>query len=115
MESIDQIFEAGSFRYYSNCVSWPQDDVNSEGGLVDMISAGQHISRQTFLRNVDAAQLKEMEDQLGYGSWLKMKNDPHVSYERSVLHGRVVYFFNHSAIEYVFTPDGGPGTDVQDR
>jgi hypothetical protein len=35
---------------------------------------------------------------------LAMKRDFHVTYYAGRLHGKRVYFFKHSAIEYVFKP-----------
>lgn len=90
------------FVFYNNCVNWPSNDVHREGGLTDMIDQAIDITRDTFLTHVDKDQMKEIENQLGYGPWLRMKNDYHVSYHRSKLHGKTVYFFKHSAIEYVF-------------
>jgi len=94
------------YRYYCNCVGWPDDDVDEEGGLCDMIDSAVDVSRKTFLRHVDRESLREMEEQLRYERHprrgLTMAGDYHVSYHRSRLHGRPVYLFSHSAIEYVF-------------
>ena len=97
-------------NFYTNCVNWPRDDVHAEGGLCDMIDAAQDIGRRTFCRHVDRAQREDLERQLGYEingrrGLLTMTRDYHVSYHRSNLHGRRVYFFKHSAIEYVFTSE----------
>lgn len=93
--------------YYCNCVGWPRDDVHAEGGLCDMIYKAQDITRKTFLRHVDRESMAEVEGSLGYaphdpGAILRMSKDYCVSYHRSKLHGKIVYFFKHSAIEYVF-------------
>lgn len=95
-------------KFFSNCVIWPRDDVQEPGGLSDMISEARLITRRTFLRHVDREDQADLERQLGYAphdptSGLRMSNDWHVSYHRSKLHGARVYFFTHSAIEYVFT------------
>jgi hypothetical protein len=98
--------------YYNNCVGWDSRDVHVRGGLCDMIRDAVDITRATFLRHVDREQLDELAQQLGYERYpsrgLTMAQDWHVSYHRSKLHGRTVYFFKHSAIEYVFsaTADG---------
>lgn len=103
--------------YYCNCVSWPQSDVHRQGGLVDMIDEARQITRRTFFQHVDAEELRGMEESLGYAtrrvyftdkygerhSELMMADDPHVSYHRSKLHGKTVYYFRHSGIEFVFT------------
>lgn len=96
-----------SYTFHSTCVGWPEDDVHCKGGLVSMIDNAIDITRATFLRHVDRDDLTERERGLGY-SWhwrngLTMAGDYHVSYHRSTLHGKRVYFFRHSAIEHVFT------------
>jgi len=93
------------YRYFCCCVSWPESDVDAPGGLCDLIESRLQVSRRTFLRYVDREELKGIESQLGYGAWLRMAADWHVEYFRSVLHGRRVYGFRHSAIEYVFVSD----------
>ena len=94
-----------TMHYYCNCVSWPQSDVHSNGGLSDMVDSNLEITRRTFLKHVNRNDLKKLERQLGYDSNLHMTNDYHVSYHRSKLHGKRVYYFCHSAIEYVFTKE----------
>lgn len=92
--------------YYCNCVSWPQKDVHADGGLISMIENAIDITRKTFLKHVDPCALKWAEQALGYEDHpkrgLTMAGDYHVSYHRSKLHGKVVYYFRHSSIEYVF-------------
>jgi hypothetical protein len=94
------------YVYYRCCVSWPPDDVHAKGGLCDMINEATDISRRTFLKHVQDKSLRETEEQLNYAAHpkqgLTMAGDYHVSYHRSKLHGERVYFFKHSAIEYVF-------------
>jgi len=94
-------------KFFNNCVNWDRADVHASGGLCDMIDACRSITRKTFLRHVDTNSRAEVERALGYaphdpGAVLTMKRDFHVSYHRSKLHGRTVYLFKHSAIEYVF-------------
>lgn len=95
-----------TYTFYRNCVNWPAQHVHSEGGLVDMIDQATDITRATFRKHVDNMELIEIERALGYDTrpgFLHMAGDWHVSYHRSKLHGQRVYFFKHSAIEYVFT------------
>lgn len=94
-------------QYLNNCVNWPSADVHKEGGLCDMIDSGRQITRAAFLRRVDPVSRGEVEGSLGYaphdrGAVLTMKRDYHVTYYTGRLHGERVYFFKHSAIEYVF-------------
>lgn len=95
-----------AYRYLRSCVDWPESDVHCPGGLRDMIEGATDITRQTFLSRVDRTDLRHLEAMLGYDDHpargLTMAGDWHVSYHRSRLRGRRVYFFKHSAIEYVF-------------
>jgi hypothetical protein len=92
-------------NFYSVCVSWPKRDVDE--GLIPMIDNAIDITRRTFLKHVNREEMKEIEQQLGYASHkskgLTMADDWHISYHRSKLHGKTVYFFTWSGIEHVFT------------
>lgn len=98
------------YHYYTNCVNWPRGDVDKPGGLRDLIDGRREISRRTFLRHVERADLAELADGLAYASHpsrgLTMAADWHIEYFRSRLHGATVYGFRHSAIEYVFVEGG---------
>jgi len=89
-------------NYFNNCVNWDQNDVDE--GLIPMIDSAISITRRTFLKHVDKVELKNIEHQLGYSKCdgLYMCNDWAVSYHRSKLHNERIYYFRHSAIEYVF-------------
>lgn len=93
-------------QFYNNCVNWHDDDVDADGGLCDMIDNATDITRETFLKHVDLAALAKLEGELSYArqpsQGLTMAKDWHVTYHRSKLHGQTVYYFRHSAIEYVF-------------
>lgn len=93
-------------RFYRDCVNWPRDDVNSDGGLCDMVNAATSVTRRTFLKHVHRDDMRYLEKALGYGTAqsgeLTMTRDYHVSYHRSKLHGQWVYYFKHSGIEHVF-------------
>ena len=68
-----------------------------------MIATGRDITRRTFCRNVDKASREDVERNLGYPAGkLTITRDYAVSYESGKLHGKRVYWINHSAIEYVF-------------
>ncbi len=92
-------------RYFNCCVGWDPDDVPA---LSAMIDEAEGITRGTFLRHVDRDDLRRVEAELGYEAHpsrgLTMAGDWSVSYHRSRLHGRVVYYLRWSAIEYVFVP-----------
>ena len=95
-----------TFRFLSTCIGWDPQDVNTPGGLVALIDAKRPISRRSFLRHIDRAELASIEAGLCYcahpAQGLTMAGDWHVSYWVSRLHGRKAYGFDHSAIEYVF-------------
>lgn len=92
--------------YLNCCVSWPAHDLEAAGGLSDMIDWGMEITRRTFLKHVCKGDLGDLEEGLGYQAHpsmgMTMANDYHVTYWRSMLHGQRVYYFVHSAVEYVF-------------
>lgn len=94
------------FKFYNSCVSWPQNDVQEKGGLTDLVDKATEVTLETFLKYVERDELAEIEEQLGYcrnaKHGLTMANDWHVTYQKSKHHGECVYFFTHSAIEYVF-------------
>ena len=91
------------YHFFSSCVAWPYERVDA---LHEIIDNAIDITRNTFLKHVDREGLKEIEESLGYESHpakgLTMAGDYHVSYARSSINGYRVYFFKHSAIEYVF-------------
>ena len=71
-----------------------------------MIDQSRQITRATFLKHVNRQDIYSIETDLGYvrckRQGLVMTDDWAVSYHKSKLHGRTVYYFMHSAIEYVF-------------
>jgi hypothetical protein len=92
-----------AYNFYSNCVNWP----GKVADLSQMIDNNIDITRRTFLQYVNREELAEIERDLSYekhpSQGLTMAGDYHVSYHRSKLRGKRVYYFRHSAIEYVFT------------
>lgn len=90
-------------NFIGDCVGWPSHDVSNLSAMVD---SAIDITRRTFLKHVDRVEMRGMEASLGYAQHpkqgLTMAADWAVSYHRSKLHGRTVYYFRHSAIEYVF-------------
>jgi hypothetical protein len=79
-------------------------------GLSDMIESKRTISRRTFLAHTDKAEIETIAMNLGYEKnakrGLTMAGDCYITYWRSSLFGRVVYGFDWSAYEYIFTQDG---------
>lgn len=93
------------YDFYHSCVNWPED-VHRTNGLCDMINDAINITRRTFLKYINRKELQDLESQLGYfdhsKKGLTMASDWHVSYHRSYLHNKRVYYFCQSGIEYVF-------------
>ena len=98
-----------NYNFFSDCVGWDSSDVHNEGGLCDLVDQGIDITRNTFLKHVDRQELLDIERAFGYDAHhsqgLTMARDFHVSYHRSKHHDETVYYFKHSAIEYVFKKD----------
>jgi len=70
-----------------------------------LIDDGRSITRRTFLKHVNRAQLRAKEAELGYESHYKrgltMNGDYHVRYCKY----KGIYFFVHSCIEFVFATE----------
>jgi len=88
--------------FWETCISFPRHAVDD---LTETIENGRQITRRTFERNVDRDQLRGYEHSLFYSRFgLQMKNDPLVTYWKGTFRGVRVYWFNHSAIEFIFAP-----------
>ena len=99
------------YHYAGDCTHFSPKMVCEDGGLWDMKDQAREITRKTFLKHVDRAEIRQMAKDFGYsqneaGGELTMASDWHISYYRSTLYGRRVYYFTHSAYEHVFTEDG---------
>lgn len=94
-------------QYYSSCVDWPCKGYDDLSTIIDN---SIDVTRRTFLKHVDQEELSQIERALGYeehhSKGLTMAQDWHVTYHRSNLKGRRVYYFQHSRIEYVFCDPG---------
>jgi len=101
----------GSYRYVHSCPASTFEDIR------DMSDHEKEITRKTFLKYVDRNDLKELEEGLGYGPWLRMSQDWHVRYYKSVYRDISCVFFRHSRIEYIFTKDGvcGPSKKKDEK
>lgn len=85
------------FRYVYNCVN--PDDFNELNFIIDN---GEEITREEFIEKVLEEDIKKLEKSLGYNDDFKMENDLYVSYWKAIYEGKWIYYFSHSAIEYVF-------------
>lgn len=84
------------YRY--NCVS-----PNSLKELQYIIDNSKEITYKTFRNNVNKDSLYQLLIELCYTDKLKIQNDWAVRFYKSKLpSGKIVYYINHSAIEYIF-------------
>lgn len=98
------------FRYLTDCINAPgfEGMTYAEAGdaIDEMTATAKDITRSTFLRHINRRELRQIEDQLGYArrpqQGLTMAGDWHVGYHKGRFHGRPVYYFDHSRIEYIF-------------
>ena len=84
------------FVYVFNCTGIADGALEH---LEQMIEGARDITLPTLRRHVD---LKEWENEMGYGSWLRLKDDWCVSFHKSKVVGVTCYYIRLSAIEYVF-------------
>jgi hypothetical protein len=93
-----------SFKYLVNCVGCSSSPTWVRY-LNAMIDTSTEISTRTFQKHCD---YEDIERQLGYGRdiGLWLSTDWHVGFYKSTFGGLPVYYFVHSAIEYIFTPGG---------
>ncbi len=80
-------------QYLTNCVNSTAQKIN------DMVDRAREITFETFARNCE---WRSWAESIGYGPWLYLKNDYHVSFYRSVYEGKKCYYICHSCIEYIF-------------
>lgn len=77
-----------------------------------MVDQAKKITYRTFIKNVAIDHLRTIypfntyEWGSGDKPGLRLKDDWHVRYYRSVYRGIPCYYIDHSAIEYVFTLKG---------
>jgi hypothetical protein len=108
--------DTGEYRYLTNCVGSTSELIH------DMVDKEVPVSKAEFFRNVPLREV--FESGIGYiYDWskeqartagvdydellqnrggLRMWNDWHIAYYKSVYDGRPCYFFDHSRIEYIF-------------
>lgn len=88
--------------FYKNCTQFSRRDTDKEGGLSDCVNNAREITYKTFVGKVDSEDLKMLSEHMGYGKYLKLQDDYAVSFHKSKLFGKVVYYVTLSAIEYIF-------------
>ena len=67
--------------------------------LQAMIDNAREITLATLRRHCD---LREWEEGMGYGPWLRLKNDWCVTFYKSTIRGVPCWYIKHSAIEHVW-------------
>ena len=88
--------------YFCNCVAW--DSMGDIEELHHIIDHAEPVNRRYFMSRVANNDAFHLAEELGYAFGTDaMENDPYIDYYRSRnLKNEVVYYFWHSAIEYVF-------------
>lgn len=99
IKSIDEKKEVISVKFKYSCVDCPKP---SE--LEYILDRSRPVTHDTFKRHVGHTLYKHLTDKLGYtASPLRLKDDYAVSYHKSKTpFGKIVYYIQHSAIEYVY-------------
>ena len=109
MMKFREFFEAtqyGDFRYLHSCPSSTYEDIT------DMTDKATDITRRTFMKYVNREDREMVERDLGYDRDFPITRDWHVSYSKSVYRGQPCVYLTHSAIEYIFTPNGQCGPSL---
>lgn len=106
---------ADKYFYAGNCVGLTRAQANE---LIEAQLIAKRITRETFLKHTNRNEVSIMEMNLGYGhsnsrTALIMANDFAVSYHKSKMFGRTVYWLCWSGIEYIFSSDGTLRSFVQ--
>jgi len=92
------------YYFVTDCVSAKGDDIT------EMVDEAEDVTWEEFNRHVSNDEIRlVMGDFYDYddqdnNAGLKFQDDPYVSFHKSVYRGRPCYYFDHSAIEYVFCP-----------
>ena len=81
-------------HYQYNCVN-PKSLIELEC----IIANERSIPYRTFIKNVDKKEVEEFDENFG----IPLKDEQFASFHKSITpKGKIVYYFKHSAIEYVF-------------
>jgi hypothetical protein len=83
-------------RFHTNCICANGNSIN------EMKDNARNITYRTFLSHVDTENFKEIEKNLGYDRYLRLKNDWHVSFHKSKYRSKPCVYFSWSGIEYIF-------------
>lgn len=91
-------------RYLTSCVDSTAEKINA------LVSQARDISYQTARRAIGAEAMDAWAKEMSYDTGserggLRLKNDWHVSYHRSVYDGMPCVYIRHSAIEHIFVEE----------
>lgn len=92
---------ANIYRYETCCVNSTAQHIHA------MVDRAREVTLNTLLRHVPTAIIAAVFPSYAWGPGkpgeLRLKDDWHVSYYRSIYRNRPCYYIRHSAIEYIFT------------
>jgi len=97
------------FRYVGNCT-----DKSTAPHLQDMMDGARQITYRTFVKAVGLEALRSIFGDYSWGHRrgdIRMKNDPYVTYYRSMYDGKQCYYVRHSGIEYIFLDEDDTDSD----
>lgn len=80
-------------KFATTCVA------SDERSICNMTGRARRITAKTFFSRVNR---KDVEEMLGYGKQLHIKDDCHVSYYASRFRGIPCYYLDWSSIEHIF-------------
>ncbi len=87
-------------RYIGCCVQLPVKFVT------DIVNKSRDITINTLLKHVDKQDVKDLFPfyawEKGENKGLKLEDDWHVQYGKSIVNKKVYYFIKHSGIEYIW-------------
>ena len=90
-------------KYLKCCVDFETNEVES---LNKMIDNATEITYSTFIKHIGIKQISQLFPFYIWGQkkegGVRLKDDWAVSFYKSKLNGVLVYYINHSAIEYIF-------------
>ena len=87
---------SGTYQFVTTCVDSTAEAIN------DMLDLAKETTYRGFARSLGPERMRELEQGLGYGKRLALRDDYHVSYGRSWFQGQRCVYLCHSAIEHVF-------------
>lgn len=96
-------------RFQWSCVDVNPKDTNKMNDLLAAIGNREHVSFRTLFDNVNREDFLKLAHNLGYyNGTINIRNDKcFICYKTRLFDGKIAYYFEHSAIEYLFFNDKG--------